>query len=45
MDVRVFRRDGSGEWRQNIYTDGAVIPFNSVGLEIPIEQIYEEVWD
>lgn len=45
MDVRVFRRDESGEWRQNIYTDGMVIPLHSVEMEIPIEQVYEEVWD
>lgn len=45
MDVRVFRRDESGEWRQSIYTDGALIPFTSVGLEMPIEQVYEEAWD
>jgi Uma2 family endonuclease len=44
MDVRIYRRDESG-WNMNIYTDGAVIPFNSVKLEIPIERIYEEAWD
>lgn len=44
MDVRVYRREESG-WNLNIYTDGAVIPFNSVELEIPIERIYEEAWD
>jgi Uma2 family endonuclease len=45
MDVRVFRRDEAGTWQQNIYTDGAVIPLMSVELEIPIERIYDEVWD
>lgn len=45
MDVRVFRRDESGEWKQSIYTDGMVIPLHSVEMEIPIEQVYEEVWD
>jgi Uma2 family endonuclease len=45
MDVRVFRRDESGEWRQCIYTDGATIALASVELEIPIEQVYEEAWD
>lgn len=45
MDVRVFRRDESGEWRQSIYTDGMTIPLASVDLAIPIEQVYEEVWD
>lgn len=44
MDVRVYRREESG-WNLSIYTDGAVIPFNSVELEIPIERIYEETWD
>ncbi len=45
MDVRVFRRDESGEWKQSIYTDGMTIPLVSVELEIPIERVYEEVWD
>ena len=43
MDMRVWRREESG-WTMTIYTDGAVVPFNSLGLEIPIEKIYEEVW-
>jgi Uma2 family endonuclease len=43
MDVRVWRRDESG-WSASIYTDGMVIPFNSVGLEISIEMIYEDIW-
>lgn len=45
MDVRVFRRNESGEWQQTIYTDGAMVPLRSVDLEIAIEQIYEEAWD
>lgn len=45
MDVRVFRRDESGDWKQHIYTDGMRIPLLSVALEIPIEQVYEEVWE
>ena len=43
MDVRVWRREESG-WAVTIYTDGMTIPFASVDLAIPIEQIYEEVW-
>ena len=43
MDVRVWRREESA-WKVTIYTDGMTIPLASVGLEIPIEQIYEEVW-
>jgi len=43
MDVRVWRRGESG-WAETIYTDGSVIPLQSVDLQIPIEQIYEEVW-
>ena len=43
VDVRVFRRDESGEWRRGIYTDGMMIPLVSVDLAIPIEQVYEEV--
>ena len=44
MDARVFRRDEAGQWRQAVYTDGMVIPLASVGLEIPIEQVYDEAW-
>ena len=44
MDVRVYRRDGDG-WRLDIYTDGMRVALRSVGLEMPIEQIYEDVWD
>jgi Uma2 family endonuclease len=43
MDVRVWRREDSG-WTVAIYTDGAIIPLASVGLDMPIEQMYEEVW-
>ena len=43
MDVRLWRRVESG-WAVTIYTDGMRIPLDSVGLEIPIEQVYEEVW-
>jgi Uma2 family endonuclease len=43
MDVRVWRREES-DWTVTIYTDGMMIPLASVGLEMPIEQIYEEVW-
>lgn len=44
MDVRVWQREESG-WRMNVYTDGMVIPLRSVEVEIPIERIYDEVWD
>ena len=43
MDVRVWRHEESG-WTVTIYTDGSTVPLTSVGLEIPIEQIYEDVW-
>ena len=43
MDVRVWRREESG-WAVTIYTDGMTVPFASVNLAIPIEQIYEDVW-
>ena len=43
MDVRVWRREES-DWKVTIYTDDMLISLASVGLEIPIEQIYEEVW-
>ncbi|PZN71806.1 MAG: hypothetical protein DM484_25565 [Candidatus Methylumidiphilus alinenensis] len=43
MDVRVWRREES-DWKVTIYTDGMMIPLSSVGLEIPIEQIYEDIW-
>ncbi|MCX8049636.1 MAG: Uma2 family endonuclease [Methylohalobius sp.] len=44
MDVRVYRRSQSG-WDLAIYTDGTLIELTSVGLKIPIERIYQEVWD
>jgi len=44
MDVRVWRRSNEADWMVTIYTDGMMIPLSSVGLEIPIEQVYEEVW-
>jgi Uma2 family endonuclease len=44
MDVRVYRRDGSG-WTMSIYTDGAMVPLRSVELDVAIERIYEWVWD
>jgi Uma2 family endonuclease len=43
MDVRVWRR-GEGGWAATIYTDGAVIPLRSVDWQIPVEQIYADVW-
>lgn len=43
MDVRIYRRHETG-WQMSIYTDGATIPFRSVALELPIEQLYEEAW-
>lgn len=43
MDVRVWRRGEDG-WAATIYTDSAVIPLASVDLQIPIEQVYEDVW-
>jgi Uma2 family endonuclease len=43
MDVRVFRREGD-RWKMTVHTDGSVIPLASVGMEIPIEAIYEDVW-
>jgi hypothetical protein len=45
MDVRVFRRGEAGEWQQAIYTDGMVVELVSVDVQIPIERIYEEVWE
>ena len=46
MYARVFQRDESagGLWREGIFIDGSVISLSSVGLEIPIEQIYEDAW-
>jgi Uma2 family endonuclease len=43
MDVRVWRRVDE-DWAMTVYTDGMVIPLQSVDLQIPIEQVYEEVW-
>ena len=44
MDVRVCRRT-SADWEMTIYTDASRIPFQSVGLEVAIEKIYEAAWD
>lgn len=43
MDVRVWRRGAAG-WTATIYTDGMIVPMNAIGLELPIEAIYEDVW-
>ena len=43
MDVRVWRRNEPA-WTVTIYTDGMTIPLTSVDLDLPIEQIYEDVW-
>jgi len=43
MDIRLYRREQE-RWRMTVFTDGAVIPLQSVGMEIPIEAVYEEVW-
>ena len=43
IDVRVYRCV-DGEWRMSVYTNGAMIPLESVGLEIAIEAVYEDVW-
>lgn len=44
MDVRVWRRGDSG-WSMTIYTDGMTVPLASIAQEIPIEAIYEDVFE
>ncbi|MCQ8183042.1 Uma2 family endonuclease [Methylomonas sp. SURF-1] len=44
MDVRVYRRTAEG-WDMAIYTDGAKIPLQSIELDIPVDRIYESVWN
>ena len=44
MDVRVWRRGDSG-WSMAIYTDGMTVPLATIAQEIPIEAIYEDVFE
>ena len=44
MDVRVWRRGEEG-WTLNIFTDSMKVALHSVGLDIPIENLYEQVWE
>lgn len=44
MEVSVYRRTEQ-EWMLEIYSEGDSVALTAVGLILPIEQIYEEVWD
>lgn len=43
MEVRIFRRAGRA-WELETCTEKDQMRLTSVGLEIPIEHIYEDVW-
>ncbi len=42
MKIEVFRREEAG-WQIETFADGDLVRFASVGLELPIEQIYEDL--
>ena len=43
MSVEVFRRLDSGNWEYAVYGEGDRVPLQSLGLEIAIEEIYDDV--
>jgi Uma2 family endonuclease len=43
MEVRVYRRSDDG-WDVESYFEGDVLQLTVLDFELPIEQIYEEVW-
>jgi hypothetical protein len=43
MDVRSYRRTPEG-WDLETCFEGGRVKLDPVGLDIPIEAIYEEVW-
>jgi Uma2 family endonuclease len=44
MEVSVYRRAGQ-EWTLEIYSPGDTVDLTAIDLALPIERIYEEVWD
>ncbi|MBA2410539.1 MAG: Uma2 family endonuclease [Gammaproteobacteria bacterium] len=43
MEVRIYRR-ANEDWELETCTENDHVRLTSVGLEIPIEQVYEDVW-
>ena len=41
MEIKVFRR--RDDWKPVIYTEGSIVHLESIGLELEIEKIYEDV--
>lgn len=41
MEIKIFRR--KDEWKPVIYTEGSIVHLESIGLELEIEKIYEDV--
>lgn len=41
--IDLFRRDDSGHWVLHPYEAGHTVEFASVGLSVPVEQLYEDV--
>lgn len=44
MALRIYRRTQEG-WLLESCLEGDKVSFSSVDLELPIEAIYEEVWE
>ena len=44
MEVQAYRRTPSG-WEAETYSQGDQLKLSAVGLELPIESIYLEVWE
>lgn len=43
MEIRIFRRSGEG-WDLETFFQGDRVRFNSIDLDLPIEEVFEEVW-
>lgn len=44
ISVEIFRRDATGHWVLYPYGPGETVAFTSIGLNLPVEVIYEDAW-
>lgn len=44
VSVELFRRDASNHWVLYPYGPGETVEFTSIGLNLPVEAIYEDAW-
>ncbi len=42
QEVEVYRREGANEWKNTLYTTEQVVTLVSVGLTIPVSEIYAD---